>query len=194
MNHKLYRGYEIKWSYDPRSYERNLCNCVGEAWKIQDFNGVWTRNLVILVRRSNQLSYEAIEVEDLFTVSKIGEYKKGIVLPLSTKEQNQTNALYRFPFTTCTNPMIHLFYPQKICIGIVFDFSWDIFMSQEKLQTMVMQKVLGGNRGVLWDCARSESEKSVYPSTAWCRRLEYEEQLYIKRDCPSHRMFCLSSS
>ena len=21
-------GYEIKWSYDPRSYERNFCNCV----------------------------------------------------------------------------------------------------------------------------------------------------------------------
>ena len=22
------RGYEIKLSYDPRSYERNFCNCV----------------------------------------------------------------------------------------------------------------------------------------------------------------------
>ena len=29
--------------------------------------------------------------------------------------------------------------PQKICIGIVLDFPWDIFMSQEKLQTMIMQ-------------------------------------------------------
>ena len=48
-------------SYDPRSYERNLCNCVyTEAWKIHDFIGVWTRDLAILVRRSNQLSYEAI--------------------------------------------------------------------------------------------------------------------------------------
>ena len=34
-----------------------------EAWKIQDFNGVWTRDLAIPVRRSNQLSYEATEVE-----------------------------------------------------------------------------------------------------------------------------------
>ena len=33
-----------------------------EAWKIQDFNGVWTRDLAITVRRSNQLSYEAIDV------------------------------------------------------------------------------------------------------------------------------------
>ena len=32
-----------------------------EAWKSQDFNGVWTRVLVILVRRSNELSYEAID-------------------------------------------------------------------------------------------------------------------------------------
>ena len=48
-----------------------------------------------------------------------------------------------FIFTTCTNPIIHLFYLPKICIGIVFDFSWNIFMSQEKLQTMVMQKFWG---------------------------------------------------
>ena len=33
-----------------------------EAWKIQDFNGVWTHDLAIPVRRSNQLSYEATDV------------------------------------------------------------------------------------------------------------------------------------
>ena len=33
-----------------------------EGWKIQDFNGVWTRDLAIPVRRSNQLSYEATDV------------------------------------------------------------------------------------------------------------------------------------
>ena len=33
-----------------------------EAWKSQDFNGVWTRNLAIPVRRSNQLSYKAADV------------------------------------------------------------------------------------------------------------------------------------
>ena len=36
-----------------------------EAWKIQDFNWVWTRDLAILVRRSNQQSYEATEVGSL---------------------------------------------------------------------------------------------------------------------------------
>ena len=45
--------------------------------------------------------------------------------------------------STCTNPIIHLFYPPKICIGIVLDYSWDMFMSQEKLQTMSMQNVWG---------------------------------------------------
>ena len=33
-----------------------------EAWKTQDFNGVWSRDLTIPVRRSNQVSYEATDV------------------------------------------------------------------------------------------------------------------------------------
>ena len=33
-----------------------------DPWKIQDFNGVWTRDLTIPVRRSNQLSYEATDI------------------------------------------------------------------------------------------------------------------------------------
>ena len=44
------------------------------------------------------------------------------------------------------NPIINLIYPpppEKNGIGIVLDFSWDIFMSQEKLQTMMMQNVGG---------------------------------------------------
>ena len=33
-----------------------------EAWKSQDFNRVWTCDLAIVVRRSNQLSYEGTDV------------------------------------------------------------------------------------------------------------------------------------
>ena len=33
-----------------------------EAWKSQDFNKVWTRDLLIPVRHSHQLSYEATDV------------------------------------------------------------------------------------------------------------------------------------
>ena len=49
MDHILNCGYEIKWNYD--------------AWKIQDFKGIWTRDLGIPVRRSTQLSYEATDFE-----------------------------------------------------------------------------------------------------------------------------------
>ena len=52
---------------DPRSCERNLCNCVRSLIpKNQDFNGIWTRDLAIPVRRSNQLSYEAIDSPIVF--------------------------------------------------------------------------------------------------------------------------------
>ena len=34
-----------------------------EAWKSQDFSGVWTHDLAIPLRRSNQLSYEATDIE-----------------------------------------------------------------------------------------------------------------------------------
>ena len=33
-----------------------------EAWKSQDFNGVYTHDLAIRVRRSNQMSYEATDI------------------------------------------------------------------------------------------------------------------------------------
>ena len=53
-----------KWRNDRRS-ERNLCNCVKKPEKkrkIQDFNGVWTRDLAITIAKLYQLSYEATDV------------------------------------------------------------------------------------------------------------------------------------
>ena len=50
-------------SYDPRSYESNLCSCLYRSLqKARDFNGVWTYDPAIPVRWSNQLSYEATDV------------------------------------------------------------------------------------------------------------------------------------
>ena len=43
-----------------------------EAWKIQDFNRVWTCDLVMPVWRSNQLSYEATDVESWTFVGSNG--------------------------------------------------------------------------------------------------------------------------
>ena len=39
MNHLFNCGYKIKWSYDPRSYERNLSNCVLEEVCQHDSRG-----------------------------------------------------------------------------------------------------------------------------------------------------------
>ena len=48
-----------------------------EAWKSQDFNGVWPRDLAIPVRRSNQLSYEATDVSSWSFVSPNEPVKNG---------------------------------------------------------------------------------------------------------------------
>ena len=45
----------------PRSYERKFL-CIEKPENFQDFNGVWTCDLAIPVRCSNQLSYEATDV------------------------------------------------------------------------------------------------------------------------------------
>ena len=39
-----------------------LCNYVRSLKKIKEFNDIWTRDLAIPVRRSNQLSYKATDV------------------------------------------------------------------------------------------------------------------------------------
>ena len=48
-----------------------------EAWKSQDFKGVWTCDLVIPVQRSNQLSYEATDVRSWSFVSSSEPVKNG---------------------------------------------------------------------------------------------------------------------
>ena len=35
-------------------------------------------------------------------------------------------------FATCTSPIMHLIFPSKFCISIVFNFSWDGCNTQEK--------------------------------------------------------------
>ena len=44
----------------------------------------------------------------------------------------------------------------KFCITIVFDFSWDDYNTQEKLETMVMQ-ILGVNKMHYGLCENGES-------------------------------------
>ena len=54
-----------------------------EAWKkIQDFNGVWTGDLAIPVRCSNQLSYEATDVGSWSIVGSYEINQKWVPLPI----------------------------------------------------------------------------------------------------------------
>ena len=48
-----------------------------EAWKNQDYNGVWTRDLAIPLRLSNELSYEATVVANWSFVSSNEPVKNG---------------------------------------------------------------------------------------------------------------------
>ena len=43
---------------------------------------------------------------------------------------------------------MHLVYPLKFCISVVFDFSWDDCNTKEKLETTVTQNLGGGGGGV----------------------------------------------
>ena len=53
----------MKWKLrNDRRGERNLCNCVKKPEKIQDFNGVSTRDPAINDAMLYQLSYEATDV------------------------------------------------------------------------------------------------------------------------------------
>ena len=48
-----------------------------EAWNSQDFNGVWTRDLAIPVRHSNQLRYAATDIGSWSFVSSNEPVKNG---------------------------------------------------------------------------------------------------------------------
>ena len=54
------------WSSQLWRQFKQLCI---EAWKSQDFNGVWTCDLTIPVRRSNQLSYKATDVGNIYYIN-----------------------------------------------------------------------------------------------------------------------------
>ena len=51
---------------DPRGCERNLCNCVRSLKKKSGLQRDLNRDLAILVRRSNQLSYDATDSPIVF--------------------------------------------------------------------------------------------------------------------------------
>ena len=84
MDVKWYMKCFIYWTADLKSSKAwssqlwtQFKQLPKEAWKSQDFNRVWTRDLAIPVRRSNQLSYEATDVGSSSFVSSNEPVKNG---------------------------------------------------------------------------------------------------------------------
>ena len=51
------------------------------------------------------------------------------------KLSNRFNTHLWLPFTTCTNPIIHFFYPPNFLKIIVCNFSWDIICPKRRSKT-----------------------------------------------------------
>ena len=84
MDLKWYMKSFIYWTADLKSskpwspqFWTQFKQLRTEAWKSQDFNGVWTPDLAIPVRRSNQLSYKATDVGSWSFLSSNEFVKKG---------------------------------------------------------------------------------------------------------------------
>ena len=79
------------------------------------------------------------------------------------------------------HPILHLVCPAKFCIGIVFDFSWDHWNTQEKNETQrLMQNILGQTRCTMadvqiwnwtfWGCLLSWTHLTVLSEIAGIHR------------------------
>ena len=58
----LHCGYEIKWNHVASQWWGQISIASRSLKHFQDFNGIWTGDVAIPVRCSNQLSYEATDV------------------------------------------------------------------------------------------------------------------------------------
>ena len=93
INHTWTAEMRWKWRNDRRS-ERNLWNCVKKPEIIQDFNGVWTRDLAITGAMLYQMSYEATDVGSR---SIVGSY-------VPAKEMS-VNDIWNKSYINCGNEM-----------------------------------------------------------------------------------------
>ena len=84
INHIWTAEMKWKWRNDRRS-ERNLCNCVKKPEKIQDFNGVSTRDPAINSAMLYQLSYEGTDVGSRSIVGSYVPVKKMSVNDICNK-------------------------------------------------------------------------------------------------------------
>ena len=64
---------------------------------------------------------------------------------------------------------MHLVYPPKICITILFDFSWDDCNTQEKLETMVMQ---------IWRAGVNKMHYGLCENCEWMENVKNDSNIY----------------
>ena len=81
---------------------------------------------------------------------------------------NLRNVENYLQFSTFANPIIHRVYPPKFCIMVVFDFSWDMKMTQEKSKTMAMQ-IFGALKRCIMGFAKVENS-ILDDSSRWSER------------------------
>ena len=137
---KWYMKCFIYWTADLKSSQlwtqfQQLCR---EAWKSQDFNGVWTRDLAIPVRRSNQLSYEATDVGSWSFVSSNEPVKHGCEVIYEMFNNNNNKVL--------------------VCLQIKVEF-WECFWRVKRL-TYKLEKLYNNKDYFKW-----KTRKLVKPIT-----------------------------
>ena len=125
--------------------QRNLRACITFHEKKNSWFDETKRNIL---QKRNSSSDDSVHQNGRYLISLFSE-RNMAAMTSSANEQ----------FTTCTNPTMHLLNPSKMCISIVFYFPWDIFMSQENLQTMIMQN-FGGVKEVYYVIVQVVNEHS----------------------------------
>ena len=100
-----------------------------EAWKIQDFNGVWTRDFAIPMRRSNQLSYEAT---DVVSWSFVGS---------NEPVRNECEVIMKYFIYNFTLNQKRRKSPQTLCNCVP---GWVVVNARESLEVVIAMK--------LWRC------------------------------------------
>ena len=133
-----------KWRNDRRS-ERNLCNCVKKPEKkIQDFNGVWTRDIAIPVRCSF-LSREHMNPQ--LTCSQRPWLHSSV-----------GRASHRYREVTGSNPVevLNFFFQASLrnCINCVHFFTFSPYFCVFKYARTVKQKVWNEAENRERDCGR----------------------------------------
>ena len=105
-------GYEIKWSYDPRSYERNFCNCVKKPEKFRTSTGFEP-----VTSRYQLLWFCITSLSDWFKV--LGLFFQPIRSETKTNRGSRVLIFPRFVSATCDYFEFCLFY---WIVSVLFDW------------------------------------------------------------------------